>query len=52
MMLSQENLDEEHEYPADPGWKPFDNLTWLQVESEKRDKQEYMEKRMELYHKR
>ena len=50
--VSQEGLDVPSDYPVAPEWKPFDNLTWLDSENEKKTRQEYMEKRRKLYEQR
>ena len=50
--LSQEGLAVEDDFPKDPDWKPFSNLTWLQVENDKRRDEEYLEKRKEFYEQR
>lgn len=42
----------ESDFPKDPNWKPFGNLTWLEAETEKRKEEEYLEKRRELYEQR
>lgn len=52
VMISQKGLVRSDEYPTEPGWKPFDNLAWLEAENEKKEKQEYMEQRRELYENR
>lgn len=45
-------MGEPHDTAREPKWRPFSALTWLQRENDKRDREEYNEKRMKLYEER
>ncbi|CAM9473604.1 unnamed protein product [Ascophyllum nodosum] len=51
-IIAKEGLAVGDDFPKDPDWKPFSNLTWLQVENDKRRDEEYLEKRKEFYEQR